>query len=142
MKFNDKTLLDGAASFTFQTGSDSSQTQTLTIGDMSSSNILGSGVDVTTAAGLSSALDNIDSAMAQVGDTRSTLGATQNALASSFKNVSSSQINIASAQSQIMDIDFAAESARFSQQNLLTQTGLFGQSQANIQMSQVLNLLR
>jgi flagellin len=139
--FNDKKLLDGTGSFTFQTGPDQGNTQTVTIPDMNTASVLGT-IDVTTDAGRATALDSIDSAMTQVNDTRATLGASQNRLSSTFNSVSLTQINQAAAESQIRDIDFALESANFSQQNLLTQTGAFAQAQSNASAYNVMRLLQ
>lgn len=139
--FNGKNLLDGSASLTFHTGADSGETQTLDIPDMSSASLLGS-IDITTAAGRSTALDSIDGAMEQISSTQATIGASQNKLESTFNSISQTQINVASAESQLRDVDFAKESMNFSQQNIMTQAGSFAQSQANISLSSVMRLLQ
>ena len=52
------------------------------------------------------------------------------------------QINISSAESQIRDVDFALESANFSAQNILSQTGAWTQAQANTSQANVVNLFK
>lgn len=141
-KFNDQTLLDGNGSFTFQTGANSGDTQTVSIADSSSSVILGGGIDVTSQSSLATALESIDGAMAKVADNRANLGAAQNSLESTFRNVSLSQVNIAAAESQIKDVDFALESMNFSQQNLLAQSGSFAAAQSNAVSASITGLLK
>lgn len=143
--YNGIKLLDGTGgsagngTFTTQSGADSGDTQSVTIGDAQVSSLIGS-VDVTTAAGLATALDDIDSAMSGISDIRSELGASQNQLMSNIRNTSVTQVNIAAAESQIRDVDFAAESANFSQQNIMSQIGSFAQAQANATASNVTRL--
>ena len=145
--YNGINLLDGTGgsagdgTFTTQSGADSGSTTSVTIGDAQVATLVGS-IDVTTAAGLSTALDSIDSAMTSVSGIQSDLGAAQNQLMSNIRNTSLTQINTAAAESQIRDIDFATESANFSQQNLFAQIGSFVQSQANASQANVLNLFK
>lgn len=145
--YNGIKLLDGTGgssgdgTFITQSGADSGNTQSLTIGDAQVSSLVGS-IDVTTAGGLASALDSIDTAMGSISDIRSELGASQNQLMSNIKNISVTQVNIASAESQIRDVDFAAESANFSRQNIMSQIGSFAQAQANASASNVTRLFQ
>ncbi len=139
--FNGKKLLDGSESFRFQIGTNSGDTQDLNIPDMTISSLVGT-IDVTTAAGRESALSNIDTTMEQISSTQATLGAAQNTLTSTYQNISSTQINVAEAESKIRDIDFAAESANFSKQNLMTQAGSFAQSHSNTSIANVMRLLQ
>ncbi len=104
------------------------------------SSIVSTSIDVTTEDGLSSALDNIDSAKGDINSIRIDLGASENKLASEIRNTSVSQINAASAESQLRDVDFAAESANFSQQNLKAQIGVFTQAQSNAIASNAMRL--
>lgn len=143
--YNGIKLLDGTGgsagdgTFTTQSGSDSGDTQSVTIGDAQVASLVGT-VDVTTASGLASALGDIDTAMKGISDIRSELGASQNQLMSNIRNISVTQVNVASAESKIRDVDFAAESANFSQQNIMSQIGSFAQAQANAQASNVTRL--
>lgn len=146
-QYNGINLLDGSGgtngdgTFITQSGKNSGETQNITIGDAQTSTLVGT-IDVTTEAGRSSALDSLDNAIDSIGEMRADLGAAQNQLMSNIRNISIGQVNIASAESQIRDIDFAAESANFTQANIKAQIGSFSQAQANSQMASVLNLLR
>ncbi|MDF1876384.1 flagellin [Sulfurimonas sp. SAG-AH-194-L11] len=142
--FNGTNLLDGTGgsqgngTFVTQTGADNGDTQSTTISDIRTSIPV---VDVTTQAGRDAALANIDNGLKAMGDTRAIVGAAQNSLMSSIRNTSVSQINTASSASQLRDVDFALESANFSRQNILAQTGAFAQAQANSRNSNIATLL-
>jgi flagellin len=110
--------------------------------DARGSSLFSSPIDVTTQAGALAALDTIDAGRAKISDIRSTLGATQNQLVSDIKNTSVGQINAVAAASQIGDVDYAAESANFSKNNLMTQVGAFVQSQSNISAASVTRLFQ
>lgn len=144
--YNGMKLLDGSGgslgngTFVTQAGADAGVTQSVSIGNARVASLVGS-IDVTTDAGLATALDSVDSAMGKIGNIRSDLGASQNQLESTIRNISVTQINVAYAESQIRDIDFAAESANFSQKNIAAQIGSFAQAQANANASNVLGLL-
>ncbi len=142
--FNDIKLLDGTGgsqgdgTFVTQSGGDNGSTHSLQIEDISSSIV---SVDVTSQAGRAAALGDIDTSLEGISDIRSQIGAGQNSLMSSIRNTSVSQINAASAASQLRDVDFALESANFSRQNILAQTGSFAQAQANSRNSNISSLL-
>ena len=144
-KFNGINLLDGSGgssgdgTFVTQSGADRGDTKSVSIGDAQIASLVGT-IDVTTAAGRSSALDSVDSALKDISDIRSELGASQNELMSNIRNISVTQINVASAESQLRDVDFAQESANFSRNNIMSQIGSFTQSQANASASRVTNL--
>jgi len=147
--FNGIKLLDGTGgsagngTFITHTGADSGETQSVTIGDAQTASVLGGAtIDVTTQANAEVSLGSVDAAIDTINGLRADLGASQNQIMSNIRNISVSQINIASAESQIRDIDFAAESANFSNLNILSQTGSFALSQANASQANVLNLFR
>jgi len=145
-QYNGINLLDGSGgsskdgTFIIQSGVDSGDSQSVTIGDAQVASLIGT-IDVTTAEGREKAFESIDDALKSIGEIRSDLGASQNQLVSNAKNISISQINVASAESQISDVDFALESANLSRGNLMSQVGSFAQSQANVSASRVSSLL-
>ena len=148
-KYNGINLLDGTGgssgdgTFVTQSGANSGETQSVSIGDAQSASVLGGSViDVTTHANASLSIDTIDAALKNISNIRADLGAAQNQLISTIENTSVTQINIASAESQMRDIDFAAESANFSKANILMQSGSFAQAQANASQASVLNLFK
>jgi len=142
--FNGINLLDGTGgsqgngTFITQSGANAENTHSVSISDARS--MVGS-VDVITQAGRDAALAIIDEGLKSIGESRSDLGAAQNSLMSSVRNTTVTQINAASAASQLADIDFGQESANFSRQNILAQTGSFAQAQANSRNSNLATLL-
>lgn len=143
--YNGIKLLDGSGgstgdgTFTTQIGANSGDTQSLTIADARAVSLLGS-IDVTTESGRDDALSSVDSALKSIGDSRAALGASQNQLMSNIRNVSVTQVNTAAAESQIRDVDFAQESANFSQANLMSRVGSFAQAQSNASAANVTKL--
>jgi flagellin len=73
---------------------------------------------------------------------RADLGSVQNQMISTVNNISVTQVNVKAAESQIRDVDFASESAIFSKNNILAQSGSFAMSQANAVQQNVLKLLQ
>jgi len=99
-------------------------------------------VDVTTKAGAEKAIIIAGYALNDVNTTRADIGSVQNQLSSTVRNISVTQVNVTSAQSSIMDVDFAAESAKFAKYNILAQSGSYAMSQANAVQKNVLRLLQ
>ncbi|MGP1832136.1 flagellin N-terminal helical domain-containing protein [Shewanella frigidimarina] len=93
-------------------------------------------VDIGTAAGAQSAIDIIDGAIAGIDSQRADLGATQNRLDFTISNLGNIQNNVSDARSRIQDVDFAAESATLSKQQILSQASSAMLAQAN-QLPQV-----
>jgi len=84
----------------------------------------------------------LDVALKRVAGNRAELGALQNRLNSTISNLSISIENAESANSRIRDVDFAKESANFTQQKILGQAGVSILSHANVQPEMALALLR
>ncbi|QSZ40733.1 flagellin [Sulfurimonas aquatica] len=147
-KFNGKSLLSGATTFTFQVGAFNGDTSQTVIGDMniatviSANGIITSGAEFDTQAEMASMIAYMDNAITLVDTQRATLGAAQNQLESTVRNISVTQVNVQAAESQIRDVDFAAESANFAKHNILAQSGSYAMSQANAVQQNVLRLLQ
>ncbi len=139
--YNGIDLLNGTT-LTTQSGANAGDTQTLEIGDATMTSLLGGSIDVTTEEGLASALETIDKAMDGIHDIRSSLGSSENQLVSTINSLSVTQINTASAESQLRDVDFAAESANFSKENMMSQIGSYVQAQSNAVESNVARLFQ
>ncbi len=101
-----------------------------------------SSIDISTAAGASSALSIIDAALARVDSERASLGAIQNRLESTMSNLSSITENVSAARSRVVDADFAAETAAMTRAQILQQAGLSMLAQANAAPQNVLSLLQ
>lgn len=86
-------------------------------------------------------IDICDSALIQLDKIRAHIGSSMQNLESTINNISTARVSLNSAESQIRDVDFAEESANFSKQNILAQSGNFAMSHANITQEAVLRLL-
>ena len=130
----------------FQVGSHANQTINVTFKSMSG--LLGnvnlttmSGVNLSTASQSQASITNLDTMIAKVDDYRATLGATQNRLESTISNQENVIENVSDARSRIKDVDYASETAKMAQQQILQQASTAMLSQANQKNSIALNLL-
>jgi flagellin len=99
-------------------------------------------VDLSTAAGASSALSVIDSALSQINSSRADLGAVQNRFSSTISSLQTTSENLSASRSRIEDADFAAETANLSRAQVLQQAATAMVAQANQLPQQVLQLLK
>jgi flagellin len=84
----------------------------------------------------------IDNALKMISSNRSYLGAQQSRLNSTINNLGVSIENLSSAKSRIKDVDFAEETAQFTQNKILQQAGASVLMQANQAPEVALSLLR
>jgi len=87
-------------------------------------------------------LNVIDKALEHVASGRAYLGAQQSRLNSTINNLGVQVENLQSANSRIRDVDFAEETATFTQNKILQQAGMSVLAQANQAPEAVLSLLR
>ncbi len=99
-------------------------------------------LDLSSYAGASLAIKQIDSALGQVNSARATLGAIQNRFSSVVSNIASTSENMSASRSRIQDADFAKETAAMTRGQILQQAGTAILSQANSAPQNVLSLLR
>jgi flagellin len=140
-QFNGQNLLDGSANLTVQTGANGGQTQNVQIGNLSSSALGISNIDVTTPAGQAAALSSVSNALAQVNSQSINIGAATVALDSTLSNQSTTYNNLAAANSQVSDTDYAATSTNLAQANVQSQVALQAMAMYNSMQSNVLGLL-
>ena len=143
---------DSAGTLTFQMGETSTDTIATTTGTQSNTTGLSLSA-LKSAAGLGSSgftsggvpqsyMDDIDSALNTLNGWRADFGSTQNQLESAVRNQMTQQTNIKAAESVIRDVDYAAESANFNKQNIISQAGTYAMSQANNVQQNVMRLLQ
>lgn len=101
-----------------------------------------SGVNVASKEASQQALAVLDGAINKIASHRSTLGGFQSRLNSALTNLSIQVENSTAANSRIRDTDFAEETAKFTQANILKQSGVSILSQANAQPQAALELIR
>ncbi|MDF1875271.1 flagellin [Sulfurimonas sp. SAG-AH-194-I05] len=104
--------------------------------------IQGLSINVLEDGFLEQSLEAIDGARGSIDSIRSDLGASQNGFESQIRNTSVARINAASAESNLRDVDFAQESANFSQANIKAQIGSYVQAQSNAVASNVTRLFQ
>lgn len=99
-------------------------------------------LDVGTTDGAAKALQSLDAALAQLSRGRSTIGALNNRLDQLNNSLASRIENLTKTDSSIRDTDFAYESARLTQSQILQQAGLAILTQANVAPKRALELLQ
>ena len=121
-----------------------SNTEAITLANADGANNLGSiKSDATiTATEAQSYMAIIDTSLTELNTNRSTFGSTQNQLESSIRNMQTTQTNLKAAESVVRDVDYAAESANFNKQNIISQAGTYAMSQANAAQQNIMRLLQ
>ncbi|MCI8639936.1 MAG: flagellin [Coprococcus sp.] len=127
----------------------------VTLAEMSSSNIAGikvdgsvdtaidvSAIDITSATDAKDAISVINSAIDAISSVRSSFGALQNRLEHTINNLSVQHENISSAESRIRDVDMAQEMMAYTKNNILVQASQAMLAQANQVPQGVLQLLQ
>jgi flagellin len=84
----------------------------------------------------------LDSAINEVASYRSSLGAVQSRLNTAIQTIEVTNENLNAANSRIRDVDYAAETARFTQNKILEAAGAAVLTHANSQPEIVLQMLR
>ena len=140
----------------FQVGSNANETINVKFQSMSTmlgasltATTSGTGTDATTGyyinldtvANSQTAIDKIDTLIKKVDSFRADLGAAQNRLESTISNQENVIENVSDARSRIKDVDYASETAKMAQQQILQQASTSMLSQANQKNSIALNLL-
>ena len=137
----DSSLSDGV---TFQVGTKSGETITVSIAEMSSSaatiNIATQSIGTFTDA--QAAITAIDGALSGVSEVRGALGAISNRLNSTIANMDQVRVNLSASVGRIEDADFAQETGNLAKNQILQQAATAMLAQANASKSSVLTLVR
>ena len=148
-KFGDVDLVDNSGGTAYlaviQSGSEAADLTTLTLSSGTSDDATGLGinaVDISSAAGATSAITAIDTALDRIATQRASLGAQQAQLESTVRNLSNVAENTSAAAGRIMDTDYAAETANLTKAQILQQAATSILAQANAQPQAVLSLLQ
>jgi flagellin len=151
--FNRANILNATTKFTLQIGINNNSDNKLTIAlsqiaatfsalqlnGATNHNIATSGI--TTIARAASAIDVIDGALKLVNTRRSRLGAFQNRLENALNEATNYSENLAASASQIMDVDYASESANMTRYQIMQQAGVAALGQAKSIPKSVISLL-
>lgn len=149
-------LVDGTvdAAMTFQIGASSSETMEIDLSDDMStlasdvsavtvqyaSSAATTGTELTSSA--NSTIGSLEDALASVNKVRSGLGAAANRLEHVYNNLANISTNTKAATGQIMDVDFASESANMTSNQMLLQASTAMLKQSNSMSSMVMSLLQ
>ena len=90
------------------------------------------GVDLSTAAGATAALDQLDAASTQVGQNRATLGAQQNRLEQGIASREMTAQNLQASESAIRDLDIARATTEQVRNQILLQSSVAALAQGNV----------
>lgn len=127
---------------TLQIGANEGQTIDIRIPELSLLNAGINKTDVSTKAGATKAIDEIENAISYVSQMRSRMGAYQNRLEHTETSLATSEENITAAYSRIMDTDMAEEMTEYTNMQVVTQAATSMLAQANERPSQMLQLLQ
>jgi len=149
--FNGTLLLSGGQNITFQVGaSGTSNNQVVASGlDLTSglssyaSSLSATGtINITTSADASAVLSALDQDINTISNDRAQVGALQNRFTAVVANESNYVQNLQASNAQLVDTDFASETANLTQQQILQQAGTAILSQANQLPQAALTLLK
>jgi len=145
-EFNDIALSDGTnTTLTVQVGvtSGTESEVDITMGDLTASTlgVNTAVINLSTAATAQTAIDDIDDAIDSVNTIRAEYGSAQNRLDSSVNNMTAYVESLTAAVSQIMDADYAHETAQMTRLQVMQQAGVAALAQARTVNQSVISLL-
>lgn len=145
-EFNDLALADGTKTqLEVQVGVDASSNSrvTITLGNLTVSNLNvdTTTIDLTNASTAQTSITTIDDAIDAVNSIRAGYGAVQNRIDSSIRNMVTYVESLSAAESQIMDTDYASETAEMTRLQVMQQAGTAALAQARTINQSVISLL-
>ena len=147
-EYNGQKLVDGSISGTanaldFQVGMNNTANDriSLSVANTSSTGLGINDDNLASATGAQQAIDALDTALATINTERSTLGSTQNRLEMTISNLGNMYENMASANSRLKDVDVAAETAKFTRNQILSQAATSMLAQSNSLPQSALSLI-
>jgi flagellin len=148
--FNRQDLLSATTTMTLQIGIHNNADNQLSIAlstiaatwgalGLDTNNIAASGITTLTRA--ASAIATLDTALKNVNTRRARLGAFQNRLENALNEATNYSENLSSTASQILDVDYAEESANMTRYQIMQQAGVAALGQAKAIPQSVVSLL-
>jgi flagellin len=145
-RFNGVSLLDGSSAFasglSVMVGTSTSDTITLKLDSLSSSDLSVGSLDVTSQTNATAAITSLDAAITEVSAARADIGATMSRFEFRSDTIATTTENLEASESAIRDVDVAAEQARLAASEVKTQAAVAAAAQANQMPQQLLNLLQ
>ena len=151
--FNEQSLLNGTGTLSIQVGIDGTANDRIdlvmtdfstTQGAISNVGTVFTSVDAGTASIAESAAANLtelDSAINALSTRRAKLGSIQNRFENALSEASTYSQNLSAAQSQILDVDYASESANMTRYQIQSQAGVAALAQAKAIPQSIISLL-
>ena len=154
--FNEQSLLNGSGTYSIQVGIDGTGNDAIGINMSNLATTLGALTTLSTvfqavttggASGASSAavatanLTRLDTAINALSTRRATLGSLQNRFENALAESSTYSQNLTAAQSQILDVDYASESANMTRFQIQSQAGVAALAQAKAIPQSIISLL-
>ena len=127
---------------TFQTGANKGQEITIDIGNMSSSSLGITGVNVMTHSRAADAITTIDAALRRVSSQRSTLGTYQNSLEHTLENLITASEGMTASDSRIRDADMSKAMMDLVKFRIINQSSTSMLAQANQLPRSILNIIQ
>lgn len=129
----DGTAGDGAGNMVFQVGTRNTANDQITIqlGNQDAATLGVDVLDLTDLTNSQNAISVIDTALDTLATDRAILGSKINEMTAAVDNLATTVENLSTANSQIRDADISRESAAFTKNNVLMQSGVAMLSQAN-----------
>lgn len=135
--FGDQKLLAGGGQVRIQAGANEGDGLDIQLANLASTGPDGLGAvldnasfNISSPTSALSAISGLDGAVQTLGKTRASLGASANRLDAAISGIQSGQVAQAASYGQIMDADFARETARSSSAMIRQQSGIGMQAQA------------
>ena len=145
-KYNGTALLDGSfAGKTIQVGADSGAAFRFDVSldnvNISAGGLNVSGATVSTVAGATSAITSIDTAISSLNSARANAGASMARLQTASDHAQGMRTNLVSQESRIRNADVARETSELARNQVLLQSNIAMQAQANALPKLLLKLL-
>jgi len=151
--FNEQSLLNGSGTLSIQVGIDGTANDRIDINMSDFATSLGALTSVTTvfatvtagtastAAVATTNLSQLDTAINALSTRRAKLGSIQNRFENALSEASTYSQNLSAAQSQILDVDYASESANMTRYQIQSQAGVAALAQAKAIPQSIISLL-
>jgi len=140
-EFNGLRVLSGGQAVTLQSGFQQGQTLIVSVSNARAGALGVGSLNVSSTAGATAAISQVDSALRSVNTLRAQLGAQQNRLEFTINTLAIQEENAAASESAIRDADIARETIGFTRNQILLQAGTSVLAQANIVPQTALTLL-
>lgn len=154
-QYNGTALLSSNNSLQFQVGPDGNNSNQINVstsnlsaspssGGLNSynANLSATGtIDISSPANAIAAQSKIESDLNTIASSRTQMGTASNQFSTAISNLQNASLNAQAANSRISDTDFAAATAQLVQQQILGQSAIAVQAQANLSQRSTLSLL-